>query len=151
MSSTLGRAAKLAVAAATSTVVLGSSTLTRADWGECADADRAALLVGALLSEVSASVYESHPRASCVIVALGEKEQADPPNEVLFRLRKVARLRVVPVSKAAQCPAAPRTWVKEPRCERGEAYVQSLRNSHCPLAFRKKGNTWEVKSQGVCE
>jgi hypothetical protein len=133
-------------------LVVGGATQAAAGWKSCAAPDRATLLVAALLQEVGETANESRPVAHCVVVAIGsETQRKDPSDQVLFRLQRLVRQRVVAVSKASECPGAPQTWVGQPKCDQGAAIVRTQHNWHCALSFSKEGGLWERESMGACE
>jgi hypothetical protein len=117
--------------------------------GQCSRDDREALLVGGLLWEATAE--PSHKGAPCMSVGLGAEKQVDPPKAVLFRLQKLVRGRVVPVSQLSKCPGGRTVWVAEPICSGRFATVQTTTNWHCSLGFVREGSVWTPLPIGPCE
>jgi len=134
-------------------VTVLASTAGAVDWAECSSADRTALLAEALLWEVRAEIRNANAPVACVVVGIAEYEMegaVDPPAEVTASVARAAECRIVAVSRASDCPGAPRTFVGEPRCAGPRGIVPTKINNHCPLEFHRTGKRWVDVTSDVC-
>jgi hypothetical protein len=101
--------------------------------------------------EVRSAAYNRG--AKCVVVAVGDGlPERDPSDRELLRVRQLSRERVVPLSKAQDCPGGDPVWAAEPWCGRYQnAYVRTTGNDHCPLEDVLQGSRWVPWPRGGCE
>lgn len=105
-----------------------------------------ALLEAALLADIT-DERQVDRELACVVVALreGPASLLDPPDSVVFSLKRRAKLQVVPVSNSERCPDGPLVWASQPRCSRSrtQAGVETSRaQAWCPRGFFKSGGRW---------
>lgn len=116
--------------------------------------DRPAVLAAGLLADIRS--LEWHTELECVVIATNSGRE-DPPDAVVFALKRTLRMTVVPRRDARKCHTAKRgdVWVGEPSCwnRDGRRFASMFisTDQHCGVTLEKVGERWLPERVKVCE